>query len=100
MALVRFATAVGRGNQVTILTEPASAVSQPRPTPASHDSTANTTPKMTTEAAVAVANAGTAASFRRCRSRCIHTHTMNGRAMPAVAFTATAIAIRLTPHTG
>ncbi len=44
-----------------IFTEPASAVSQPRPTPASQDNTANTATKITADAAVAAANAVTGA---------------------------------------
>ena len=43
------------------------------------------------------ANAFTGGYPRRCRRSRVHTHTMNGSASPAVAFTATAAAIMLTP---
>ena len=92
-ALIRFGVAVGTVSQLMILTEPASAVSQPRPTPAASDSTANTATKTTTDAAVAAAKAFAGPKPRRSRRARAHTHTMNGSASPAVAFTATATAI-------
>ena len=97
--LMTLAIAVGTVSQLMIFTDPASAVSQPSPTPASQDSTANTATKIAAEAAVAMANAFTGPWWCRSRSCRVQTHTMNGNAIPAVAFTATAIAIRLTPHT-
>src|SRR5690606_10351741 len=100
IALVRLATAVGTVSQLMILTDPARAVSQPSPTPATQDSTANTAAKIARDAAVAIANAAAGLRERCSRSCRIHTHTMNGRARPAVAFTATATAIEATPHTG
>ena len=96
--LITLAVAVGTVSQLMIFTDPASAVSQPSPTPASSDMTANTAPKITSEAAVAAAKALTGAKPRRCSRPRIHTHTMKGRASPAVALTATATAIRVTPQ--
>ena len=65
---MRFDAAVGTVSQLMIFTEPASAVSQPRPTPASQDNTANTATNITADAAVAAANAVHAASIRACRA--------------------------------
>ena len=96
---MRFDAAVGTVSQLMIFTDPASAVSQPRPTPASQDNTANTAPNITADAVVAAANAVTGEYPRLSRRSRIQTHTMNGRASPAVAFTATATAIRPTPQT-
>lgn len=67
MALMRLDAAVGTVSQLMIFTEPASAVSQPSPTPATHDSTANTAPKISTDAAVDTTNARTGGMS--CRSR-------------------------------
>ncbi len=86
-------------SQLMIFTEPANAVSQPSPTPARPDSTANTAMKIATDAADAVTKARAADWFRSSRRWRIHTHTMNGRASTAVAFTATATAIRAVPAT-
>jgi hypothetical protein len=61
-------TAVGTVSQLMIFTEPASAVSQPRPTPASQDSTANTATKIATDPAPAAANAFSAERLRLSRS--------------------------------
>ena len=76
-----------------IFTEPANAVSQPSPTPASQESTAKTAMKIATDVADAIRNARTRRPLR-CR---IHTQTMNGSASTAVALTATATAMRVTP---
>ena len=57
----------------------------------------NTTVKIAPAAAVAASQVRTAPHGCRSRNWRIQTHTMNGSASPAVAFTATARAIRLTP---
>ena len=93
ITLAMLASAVGMVSQLMILTEPASAVSQPRPTPASQESTANTATKIASEVTEAIRKAR-ARRPGRCR---IQTQTMNGSARTAVALTATATAISVTP---
>ena len=82
-----------------ILTEPASAVSQPKPTPATADKTANTTAKISTDVAAATRNARTGWYPRRSRKWRIHTQTRNGNEIPAVALTAIATVITVMPRT-
>ena len=54
ITLAMLAKAVGMVSQLMIFTEPASAVSQPRPTPASQESTANTATKIASEVSEAM----------------------------------------------
>src|SRR6185312_12371864 len=100
ITLMRFAAAVGTVSQLMIFTEPASAVSQPRPTLAAPDNTANTATKISTEHAEATANAVAWPYWRRSRSWRTHTHTKNGSASAAVALTATPTATTAIPDTG
>jgi hypothetical protein len=98
-AWIRFAAAVGTLSQLMIFTDPASAVSHPSPTPATADNIPKTTVKISTDNAVAVRNAR-AGRYPRCSRRCrIHTHTRNGNEIPAVALTAIATVISVTPST-
>ena len=93
------AAAVGTVSQLMIFTDPASAVSQPRPTPATADRMPNTTTKISIDIAVAATNAQAGRYPRRSRRCRVHTHTMNGRAIPAVALTAIATVISEVPRT-
>ncbi|CKR56275.1 Uncharacterised protein [Mycobacterium tuberculosis] len=66
-AWITLAAPVGTVSQLMIFTEPASAVSHPRPTPATADSTANTATKISSDIAAAARNAWTGRYPRRSR---------------------------------
>ncbi len=91
------AAAVGTVSQLMIFTDPASAVSHPRPTPASADNIREHGDEDQQRFAVAAKNARTGRYPRRSRKCRIHTQTRKGNEIPAVALTAIATVIRMMP---